>query len=306
MVGYYPATGADKELFMIPMYNYTMCLIYRDDLMNDSTLKSAYQKEFNKPFEVPENLEDFVALAQFMDDNTDLYGAAMQAGRGDPIVMEWSNYLFGLGGDYYDSNWNASIDNEKALKAIELYEEMIATAAPRGVLSYNLDDALRVMSQGEAFSMITYNWMLAQLNDEDKSSVVGKVALAPMPGEKSLAGGWGWGIAHNSEHKEEAWEFIKWVESFDVAKRRALAGGAPTRSDVLLDEDVLAAYPYYKTVDEILKKSQPVPEFQFSTQMVEVVGRELSQVVAEDKDAKKAMQEAADELDKLASDAGLK
>jgi ABC-type glycerol-3-phosphate transport system substrate-binding protein len=162
------------------------------------------------------------------------------------------------------------------------------------------------MSQGEAFSMITYNWMLAQLNDEDKSSVVGKVALAPMPGEKSLAGGWGWGIAHNSEHKEEAWEFIKWVESFDVAKRRALSGGAPTRSDVLLDVDVLAAYPYYQTVDEILKKSQPVPEFQFSTQMVEVIGRELSQVVAENKDAKKAMQEAATELDKLASDAGLK
>ena len=306
MVGYYPASGADKKLYMVPMYNYTMCLLYRQDLIDDPELQAKYKDLYGEDLKVPASLDEFVKISQFMQDNADVYGAAMQAGRGDPIVMEWSNYLFSLGGDYYDSNWNAIINNQNSLDAISAYTEMINTAAPRGVLSYNLDDALRIMSQGKAFSMITYNWMLAQLDDPDKSQVAGKVAIAPMPGEKSLAGGWGWAIAHNSNNKDEAWEFIKWVESFDIAKRRALEGGAPTRNDVLFDSDVLKKYPYYKVVSDILKRSKPVPEFQFSTQMVEIVGRELSLVVAENKDPEEAMNQAAKELDVLAAKAGLK
>ena len=36
MVGYYPMTGSDKQLFMFPFYNYTMCLVYRVDLMENA------------------------------------------------------------------------------------------------------------------------------------------------------------------------------------------------------------------------------------------------------------------------------
>ena len=114
------------------------------------------------------------------------------------------------------------------------------------------------------------------------------------------------GIAHDTPRKAEAWKFIKWVESLDIAKKRALNGGAPTRSDVLLDPEVLAKYPHYKTVEEILAKSKPVPEFQYSTQMVEIVGRELSLIGAEGKDPQAAMDEAAKELDELAKKAKLR
>jgi ABC-type glycerol-3-phosphate transport system substrate-binding protein len=306
MVGYYPMTGDDKKLYMLPFYNYTMCLIYRTDLMNDPDLNAKYKEMYGKEMAVPQSMAEYAQLCKFMQDNAGVYGSAMQAGRGDPIVMEWSNYLFALDGDYYDENWNATINNSKSIEAIKYYMENVNQAAPKGALNFNLDDAFRVMSQGQAWSMITYNWMLAALDDPEKSKVAGKVALAPMPEGKSLAGGWGWGIAHNSSHKEEAWKFIKWVESLDIAKKRALNGGAPTRSDVLLDPEVLAKYPHYKVVEEILAKSKPVPEFQYSTQMVEIVGRELSLIGAEGKDPQTAMDEAAKELDELAEKAKLK
>jgi len=35
--------------------------------------------------------------------------------------MEWSNYLFARGGDYYDENWNATINDSKAIQAINDY-----------------------------------------------------------------------------------------------------------------------------------------------------------------------------------------
>ena len=306
MVGYYPMTGSDKQLFMFPFYNYTMCLVYRVDLMENADLQAKYKELYGKDMVLPQSMADYVQMCKFMQDNAEVYGSAMQAGRGDPIVMEWSNYLFALDGDYYDDNWNATINDSRSIQAIKDYMENVNQAAPRGALNFNLDDAFRVMSQGQAWSMITYNWMLAVLDDPEKSKVAGKVAIAPLPEGKSLAGGWGWGIAYNSSHKEEAWQFIKWVESFDIAKKRALNGGAPTRSDVLLDPEVLAKYPHYKVVEEILAKSKPVPEFQYSTQMVEIVGRELSLIGAEGKDPQVAMDEAAKELDELAEKAKLK
>ena len=305
MVGYY-----NGKLYMIPMYNYAMGLIYRTDMMNDPELKAKWKEIYGYDMRVPTSVEEYVRLAEFMQKYGSkkygkIYGSAMQAQRGDPIVMEWSNYLFSMGGDYYDERWRARVNDEAGVKATELYIRALKNAAPPGALSFNLDDAFRVMSQGRAFSMITYNWMLAQLNDPSKSKVAGKVSLAPMPGGIGLNGGWGWAIPKNSQHKEEAWEFIKWVESFEIAKKRALMGGAPTRFDVFTDEDVVKKYPWYPKVMWLVMYAKPVPEFQYSTQMIEVVGRELSLAATGKKTVKKALDDAAKELDKLAKMAGL-
>ncbi len=300
MVGYYK-----NKLYMIPMYNYAMGLIYRKDLLNNPELKEKWKKEYGTELALPNSVEGYVKLAAFMQKNAGVYGSAMQAQRGDPIVMEWCNYLFSVGGDFYDENWKPIINNDKGIKAVELYKKALKEAAPPGALSFNLDDSFRVMSQGKAFSMITYNWMLAQLDDPNSSKVAGKVALAPMPGGVGLNGGWGWAIPKNSAHKKEAWEFIKWVESFNIAKKRALAGGAPTRVDIFHDKDVLSKYPWYKDVEKLLAKAKPVPEFQYSAQMIEVTGRELSLACAGQKDTKKALDRVAKELAKLAKQAGL-
>ncbi|MBE3598389.1 MAG: extracellular solute-binding protein [Limnochordaceae bacterium] len=299
MVGYY-----EGKLYMIPMYNYAMGLLYRTDLMENQELRRKYRQEYGTEMRVPETVEEYVRLSKFMAKNAGVAGSAMQAQRGDPIVMEWSNYLFSLGGDYYDRNWNAALTTTAAVKATELYIENLRQAAPSGALSFNLDDAFRVMSQGRAFSMISYNWMLPQLNDPSKSVVAGKVALAPMPGGIGLNGGWGWAIAHNTPYKEEAWQFIKWVESPQIVKKRALKGGAPTRVDVFRDPEVLAKYPWYREVLKLLEKAKPVPEFEYSAQMIEVVGRELSLAASGQKDIKAALDTANRELDKLARQAG--
>lgn len=48
-----------------------------------------------------------------------------------------------------------------------------------------------------------------------------------MPGGHGLTGSWSWGLPVSSPNPDAGWEFIKWVESPDVAMRRALAGGVP-------------------------------------------------------------------------------
>jgi len=306
MVGYYPRTGDNKQIYMLPIYSYSMGLLYREDLLNDPDLQKAYKELYNQDLKVPASLDEYVQQCQFMQENAGVSGSAMQAGRGDPIVMEWSNYLFALGGDYYDENWNAIINDEKGVKAVELYKANIEKGSPEGALSFALDDALRIMSQGQAYSMISYIIMLPLLTDPEQSSVAESTRMIPMPGDKGLAGGWGWAIAANSQYQDESWEFIKWVESAEIAKKRALDDSTPARIDVCEDADVIAKYPIYPTMLEVISHSKPVPEFLYSAEMVEIVGRELSLICSGEKSAQEGLDLAAKELDELAVKAKLK
>jgi ABC-type glycerol-3-phosphate transport system substrate-binding protein len=302
MTGYY-----NGKLYMIPMYNYAMALIYRTDLMNDPTLKAKYKEIMKKELIVPKTLGEYVELCKFMKKYSGIDGSAMEAQRGDPVVMEWTNYLYGLGGKYYDKDWKSCINDSPAVEATKLFKDCLINAAPLGASSFNLDDTFRIMAQGQCFSFITFWWMFPSLQDPSKSVVGGKVGISIIPGENGLNGGWGWAIPKNlsEERKQASWKFIEWVESFEIAKKRALMGGAVTRYDVFRDSDVLEKYPQYKIVMQVIERSKPVPEFQFSAQMIEIVGRELSLAISTNKDIKRALDDAAKELYELAVKAGL-
>ncbi len=304
MVGYYKDT-----LYMIPFYNYTMLLFYREDMINDPDLQKEYQAKYGRKLKIPNNLQDYVNLCAFMSRKSGkyagTYGTSMMGLKPDPICMEWSNYLFSMGGDYYDrTTWKSTINEPEAVRAASLYVKNMTENAPPGAPGYGFDEAIQLFNQGKAFSIVTFWMFYVDMQDLQKSSVAGHVGLSRMPGGANLNGGWGWAIPKSSPNKQAAWKFISWVESFPIAKKRALAGGAPTRRDVFNDPDVVAKYPWYPKVAEILKTAKPVPEFTYSTQMIEVVGRELSLMI-EGKDIMKGLNTAAKELDTLAKKARL-
>ena len=293
------------KTYMIPFYNYAMALIYRDDMLNDPALQTEYKEKFGKDLALPASVPDYVELAKFMTRDTDangevdFYGSSMMGLRPDPTTMEWLNYLYSLGGLIYDENWNVTVNDEKGIQALTLYVDSMKNAAPPGAPSYGFDEAFSTMSQGKAFSYITFNWMLPQLDDPEKSQVVGKCKVARVPGGAGLLGGWGWAIPISSPNPDAAWAFIEWVESFPVAKERALLGGAPARQDVFQDADVLAKYPHYSEVEKIVGEAIAFPILSRSPQVVEVLGRAISEAVAGSKSIEDALNEAAEELKTL-------
>jgi len=304
LVGYYRGT-----LYMIPMYNYAMGLIYRKDLLGRKDLQEAFRAQYKRPLALPRSLEEYVQLSLFMAQKARVAGSAMQGQRGDPNFMEFSNYLFAAGGDYVDRKdppWRVALNSPQGEKALRLYVQNIQKAAPKGALNFNLDDTFRVMCQGGAFSMVTYWWMLPQLDDPKQCpKAAGRVALAPMPGGVGVNGGWGWAIPKNSRNKEAAWRFISWVESKEIVKKRALMGHAPTRKDAFQDPEVLRKYPYYKEAEAVIAKAKKVPIFAYTAEMEDVVGREVSLAASGRKGVKEALRDAAKGLEGLLRKAGL-
>jgi len=270
----------DSTLPLIPMYNYSMGLIYRTDLLADAKLKAAYKTEYKADLALPTKLEDYVQVAKFMKAKAKVAGAAMQGQRGDPNSMEFSNYLFAAGGSYMDESHKVTLDSPEAKKALGLYVDAIQNAAQQGALSATLDDTMRLMCSGDAFSMITYWWMLPQIDDKEKCpKVAGKVALSVMPGGHGESGGWGWGIPKNTspESQAAAWTFIKWVQSKKVAVARALQGHAPVSADVYEDAAVLKKYPFYKQALDVVASGKSFPIFAYSAKYEDVLGTQLSQ-----------------------------
>lgn len=291
----------DDTTYMLPFYNYMLSLIYRKDVWEDEELGAAYKQATGKELEIPDNMEDYVEACKFITSvkGNSMAGAVMQGLRPDPIAMEWCNYLFSCGGDFYDDAGNVIINNANAVKALELYVDNMNNAAPNGAPGFGFDEAFNVMAQGSAASYVTYNWMLPRLENTDESSVAGLCDIAPMPGGVSLNAGWGWAIPHNAEDKDTSWKFLQWVESFDVCKARAMDGGSPTRSDVMSDPEVLAACPYLDTVKTIMESSKMIPIMEDAPQLVEVLGRELSEAVTGAKTAQAALDTVAEEMQKM-------
>ena len=250
------------------------------NLLEDPKLKEAYKAEFNTELKLPETLEDYVQVAKFMKAKAGVAGAAMQSQRGDPNSMEFSNYLFSSGGAYLDADRKVVLDSPEAVKALTIYVDAIKNAAQQGALSATLDDTMRLMCSGEAFSMVTYWWMLPQMDDAEKCpKVSGKVGLSVMPGGHGESGGWGWGIPANTspESQAAAWTFIKWVQSQKVGVERALDGHAPVSAAVYSDPAVLAKYPFYKQALDVVASGKSFPIFAYSAQYEDVLGTQVSQ-----------------------------
>jgi len=301
MVGTY-----EGKTYMLPFYNYAMALVYRDDIMQDPAIQAEYKAQFGKDLALPTTIPEYIELAKFMtrdtngDGEVDIYGASMQGLRPDPTAMEFLNYLYSMGGTMYDLDGNVTLTQEAGVAALDAYVEAMKTVAPPGAPSYGFDEAFATVAQGKAFSYITYNWMVPVLDNPEQSQVVGKMKVTAVPGGIGLLGGWGWAIPKSSPNPDAAWAFIEWVESFDIAKQRALSGGAPTRTDIFQDADVLAKYPHYKDVEKIVGDSIMFPMQSRAPQIVEVLGRVISETIAGSMTSDAAIQELITESKNLA------
>lgn len=291
----------DGTTYMIPFYNYMLGLVFRTDVFEDPALKSGYEQKTGKEFKIPDNMDDYVEMCKYItsEKGETLAGAAMMGLRPDPIAMEWLNYLFSCGGDFYDEQGNITINSPEAVKALDLYVDNMKNSAPAGAPGFGFDEAYNVFAQGNAATYVTYNWMVPKLNDSTESEVAGTVELSQMPGGVSLNAGWGWAIPANAPNKEASWKFLQWVESFDIAKARALAGGSPTRSDVMSDPDVIAKYPHTAMVQTIMENTRIIPVIADAPQLIEVLGRELSEAVAGSKSSQEALDTVAEEMQSM-------
>jgi trehalose/maltose transport system substrate-binding protein len=237
----------DGRLVAIPWFTDAGLLFYRKDLL----------EKYGRP--VPETWADLTETART------IMKGEREAGRGNMWGFVWQGRAYeGLtvnalewvvsfnGGTIVDLDGKITINNPRAVEAIDTAASWVNDITPQGVLNYSEEEARGVFQSGNAVFM--RNWPYAwQLVNAPDSAIKDQVAVAVLPkggadGKHTGGlGGWQLAVSKYSAHANEAIDLVRYLTGREEQKRRAIAGGfKPTIPALYDDPEVLAASPFMK------------------------------------------------------------
>ncbi|RKF17455.1 ABC transporter substrate-binding protein [Alginatibacterium sediminis] len=250
----------DGKLVALPIYTDAPALYYRKDLLEK------YQQD------VPSTWEQMTEVAQSIQDqeraagNKDIWGFVWQGNAYEGLTcdaLEWVK-SFG-GGQIVEANGDISINNPKAISALNLAKSWVGSISPEGVLSYQEEDARGVWQTGNAVFM--RNWPYAYaLGNSDDSAVKDKFAVVPLPsgGDHGVSaatlGGWNVAVSKYSKHPDAAISFARFLASKEIQKLRALEfSRLPTLVSLYSDSDIEKQQPIISQWEDVFLQAVPRP-----------------------------------------------
>ncbi|MEM1074190.1 MAG: extracellular solute-binding protein [Pseudomonadota bacterium] len=289
--------GATGSLFGIPYGSETSVLGYRKDIFEKHGLS------------VPETYAEMLELAcKIPDLEPGMGGLASRAASGHHASHAFLLHLNPLGGAIFDDQWNPVVNNEAGVQAAEALKQIV-DCGPEGATNFGFGEALGSFLNGDTAMFLDTTVVAGQIDNPDKSQVVGKVgwALHPMGVERaSQTGGFGIGIPANAENKEAAFLLMQWLTSKEGDKMVALAGGNPSRFSTHADADVNAKFPHMATFGEALQYADPDwrPIIPVWGKINADLGTTLSKVLTEDLDIQVALDGVAERTKAVMDEAG--
>jgi len=193
--------------------------------------------------EVPTNFDELLETAQKLyDPSNNVYGISLR-GEGNAAVTQFSGFLYGFGGDFYDENMNATMNSPEALAALEYYADLCALG-PDGASAANTTDSINWFNTGITAMRIDASAQTWNHADPESSLVYDKLGYARFPMGKNgkytpyNIVAWSIGISSTSENKGAAWEFIKWLTGKEMDVQAMLHNGFSARTSTWADERV--------------------------------------------------------------------
>ncbi|MCK0745129.1 ABC transporter substrate-binding protein [Chromohalobacter nigrandesensis] len=250
--GHFPAivenNTVDGRLVAMPWFTDAGVLYYREDLLEE------YGHEPPETWQELTEIAQEIQAAEREAGNDGMWGYVFQGRAYEGLTtnaLEW--VASHDGGTIVDEDGQVTINNERAVAALDLAATWIDDITPEGVLNYTEEEARGLFQSGNAVFMRNwpYAWSLAQSEDSDVRDKVGVVKLPHGPEGKSAAtlGGWNLAVSKYSENRELAADLVAFLTGKAEQKRRAIEGSYnPTLEALYEDEEVLTAVPFFGTL----------------------------------------------------------
>ncbi len=232
------------ELMAVPVNPNVPVLYYRSDLYALHHLP------------VPETFDQLLANAKALNAPPRIYGFVQRGDRGTLNVgWDFLPYLWGFGGDILrdqkQGDFAVVLNSPRALAALQFYVTLAREAGHPNPAAVPQAEVIQDLVTGRAAQAMITVAAASQMDDPDKSAVVGKIDYAEPPhaaGEKSSPplGHWLAGIPHNLplSQQKAALAFLAWFQTDKAQTDYAEAGSPPVRRDVLNSK--LADDPHFR------------------------------------------------------------
>jgi multiple sugar transport system substrate-binding protein len=254
------------KVYGIPNLSITMFFFYRKDLLDAAGLKP------------PETMDDWIASAKALNrPEKKQYGTLLTLKAGDGLQNDFTYFLRTFGGDWYDRDWNVTIDSAAGLKALSTMKELMKYAPPN-VLAFHNDEATVAMQQGLTAMGLQWQSRALSMDRPDVSQVVGKVHFA-VPPAASKGGRSHPRLAIScyaiSAYTKNDPDVVFQVIARTLSKANAKEGAGlftPTRLSVTKDPEVTQKFRFIKpAADTIQAGARLIPAIpEFSEAMLQV------------------------------------
>jgi len=231
-----------------------------------------------------------------------MWGFPIRGQAGNPITWTWLPMLWSYGGDAFDAEFHPTYNNEAGLEAVSFYKELYKYSPP-GWLSDS--QVANYMEQGQGAQTTLQMVFNAPMSSPESSKVADKIAFSGMPKQvtqASILGLWTLGISAKTSNKENAIKFIEYLARPDIATEMALAGviGA-TQPEIF---KAPGAPSFFPVLSEVLNYVRPPPILPEGNRWFLITGAALQSALSGKQTVKEAMDDAANQVQQLLSDAG--
>ena len=293
----------DGRLVALPIFTDAPALYYRTDLLDKHGAS------------VPKTWEELTATAKKIQDaeraagNNDLWGFVWQGNAYEGLTCDALEWIKSSGGgQIVEPDGTISVNNDKAIAALELAATWPGSISPEGVLAYQEEESRGVWQTGNAVFM--RNWPYAySLGNAGDSAVAGKFDVTTLPtgqGHDTSAatlGGWNVAVSKYSDNQEAATSLAVYLASAEAQKTRAInESNLPTIISLYEDADIEREQPIIPRWKDVFLQAVPrpsAPTRQDYNEVSTLFFTAVHSVLSGEEDAADALEELEEDLEDL-------
>ncbi len=202
----------DGDAYALPFYGESAFIMYNKDLFEANNLTMPERPTWDQLYEMATAIHD---------EDEGIVGMTMRGApgwgmSGAPFVPMVNAY----GGQFYDMDWNATVDTPEQRAAWQMYRDILVDAGQEDIVSYTYNEAIALMQSGNAGIYFDATSIAPPLESAE-SEIAGRVGYALPPEGPAHISQWLWnwsfGINPNvsQARKEAVFDFMLWATSKD-------------------------------------------------------------------------------------------
>lgn len=199
--------SVDGKLYGIPIFGEGVFTMYNKELFEQAGLTMPDNPTWPQIAELAAQL-----------DTGDQAGICL---RGKPawgdMLTQMANVIHAYGGNFYDEDWNQTLDSPESLAGIEFYINLVKEHGQPDPVSAGFPECFNLFAHNKAAIWVDATAAAGNLESPELSDVAGKVGYVPaptnVPGTTPSIWSWNLAIPATSQHQDEAWEFLSWATS---------------------------------------------------------------------------------------------
>lgn len=223
-------------------------LLYRRDLFEAPGLRQLFEKKYRARLRVPRTWFEFNVMGSFftraINPNSPVaYGTSFSARNDANLLPELMPRVWAYGGNVFDDEGNPLVTEPAFKKGVKSLVETFKYASQQ-TLTHSVENTVEDFYLGKTAMLVSFASFIADVNNNAKSKITGKIGYANIPGNHSVLGSWGLAIPAVNSDPTDAFAFIRWTCDPEMSNYFAILDGQSPLKNVYTNDELANHYPW--------------------------------------------------------------